>query len=164
MTIRTDPDTPAPGDTQNPDPAAAAAGGADAGKDAGAQQPDPKVDGDAAAIAAFDRGVAEAKGETPAPTAGADDAGKDGAQPGAGDEGKTPEQIAAEAAAGKDGKPEGKPEGEGDGQQPPAKDEAVEKEITDLGLKDRAAARFRELTTRVAELEPLRERAQRADD
>jgi len=165
MNIRIDPnDPPAGGDTPNPADAAANAG-ADAGKDGGAAPfvETPAADPDAAALAAFEKGIESTKGEAPAADEPA--AGKDGAKPG--DEGKTPEEITAEAEAakGKDGKPAGeaaKP-AEGEGEKPKP-DEKVEAEIKELGLKERAAERFRELTSRVAEMEPLRARAARADE
>lgn len=62
-----------------------------------------------------------------------------------------------------DAKPEAKPKDESKVDEPP-KDEAAEAEIKELGLKERSAERFRELTSKIAELEPLREQAARAQE
>lgn len=124
----------------------------------------PVADGDIEAklIAAFDEGVAAdpeasaelakdegeeaAKPEADPAKAGGDDQG-DGEDDG--DDGKDgdadPEKPKGEA----------KPEGEGEGEGGEPKDEAVEKEISELKLGERAAARFRDLTARIKELDGL---------
>lgn len=93
----------------------------------------PQEPGADPVLTAMDKGVEEA---TPAPVEAA------------------PEAAVAEPVA---AQPDGgvKPEsGEPEGGQP---DKAVEDEITALGLKERSAARFRELTGEVKELAPLRD-------
>lgn len=140
---------------QTPDPAAAAAAGAETAPPPSAPDPTP----DESALAAFEKGVAEATdpAAAPAPAAAAGGEGDGAAPPAAA--GDKPKGEGAAAAPAKPDKPEGgKPEGEA------GKDQAVEDEIKSLGLKERAAERFRELTTRVAEIEPLRQRAARADE
>ncbi|MEN5115852.1 hypothetical protein ABE488_00745 [Luteimonas sp. TWI662] len=64
----------------------------------------------------------------------------------------SPEAAAAEAAAAAD--PNAPPAGD---PAVPAPDAEVEAEITALGLKEKSAARFRELTAEVKELAPIRE-------
>lgn len=144
----------------NPNPAAstdaaAAAADAGAGKDGqdGTQQPGseaaPTPDKDE--TDAFTRGVESVKQpEAPAakPEGEGDDKGGDGAKPD------------------KDGD---KPNGEGGPAKPdketPPPNEAVEKEIKELGISnERTAQRFRDLSARAAEVEPLRARAARADE
>lgn len=73
------------------------------------------------------------------------DADDDGKQEGA-DSAQSDDTAKADDA-GKDGKDKAEPE----------RDEATEKEISDLGLKDKTAARFRELATSAKEYAPVRE-------
>lgn len=118
------------------------------------------VDPQAAAMAAFERGVAETpKDEMAAIPAvpdkdGAAGEGGDPAKPKKDDQAKTPDADAIAAAAdagGADGK---------------AKlDAAVEKEIKDLGItSDRATKRFRELSQKAAQVEPLQTKAAQLED
>lgn len=109
-------------------------------------QPDPEAD----AVAAFEKGAAEATDEDEAA------------------EGDDKPEVKGEAD-----EPEGEPAGESkEPGKEPEKDEAakqaeaVEKEITELGLKEKTAERFRELAKRPsdAEVAPLRERSAKADE
>lgn len=80
-----------------------------------------------------------------------------------GEEGQPSE--AEEAADGKpaEAKPPEKPDDKPvEGKDTPEKDEAVEQEIADLKMKGKTADRFRELTSQVKELAPLREQLEKA--
>lgn len=125
------------------------AGGAD---DAADTQANP----DTAALAAFDKGVQEAKDEQKTPAEPAQSAADETPDDG----GDKPDGAEGEDGGAETGKPEKAEKQEAD----PDKDAKVEDEIKELGLKERAAERFRELTSRVAETEPLRQRAARADE
>lgn len=144
----------------------------------------PPVNEDEAAIAKFDEGIQAAglespQEEQPGETAEQTDDGEGAAAAAA--------AAATEEGAGteKDGKPteggEGKPaagtetspQGGAEGGEPDAEAKAVEDEITALGLKEKSAERFRELSGQVRELSQrpdseavtaLQTRAQRADD
>jgi hypothetical protein len=162
-----DPDPPSP--TETLDAASAAAAAMDA---ALSDQPLPDLP-EAAPPASEDPGLEKPKDEkTPPPDPAADmekALAEDPAAPPAPAE--TPEAKAAREKAeadklepelDKDGKPvldaDGKPKmkPKADAAAAPAKDEAVEKEIGDLKLKDRAADRFRELSAVKAEYEPIK--------
>jgi hypothetical protein len=165
-----DPDPPSP--SEPVDAAAAAAAAMDA---ALSDQPLPDLP-EPAPPASQDPSLEKPKDDkaaAPDPAAGMDKALAD--DPAAPDKpAETPEAKAArekaeaEVAAklepelDKDGKPvldaDGKPKmkAKADAAAAPAKDEAVEKEIGDLKLKDRAADRFRELSAVKAEYEPIK--------
>lgn len=122
-----------PNDTNNPTP------------------PEPAVDDVAQAM---DAGVAAAT-PTDAPEPPAAEVEAPAVDPSAGEAEPpvpgTPEAAAAEAAkAGKDG------------DKKPEPDAAVEKEIADLGLKEKGAARLRELSAEVKSLAPIRDALEKA--
>lgn len=110
---------------------------------AAAPAPDAPVDKDAAAVAAFDKGMVEVPPED-APV-------------------KVEEAKPADDKPAAEAKPDGK---DGKDAKVEEKHDDIEKEITELGLKEKTAARFRELATRPTEAEvtPLRERAAKADE
>lgn len=161
----TDPNTPAPDADGAIDPAdaAAAADAGNAGGEVASGQDTPAPDRQAQALAAFERGVAEAPNDdvsaAAAPAAGQPTAGQgEGATPpAAGEQGKDKpapaEDGAQPGAAGQDGAGKDKP------------DAAVEAEIKELGINnERTAKRFRELSARAAEAEPLRVKASQLDE
>lgn len=109
-------------------------------------QDQPSLDDQA--VAAFMKGVQEA---TPPPKPTHDEAAAPAAAPAPAAAAPAPAPASATAAA----KPGEKPEAGAAAAAPPsAKDEAVETEISELKLKDKAAARFRELSSQVKEAAP----------
>lgn len=121
--------------------------------DAGAATADaPSVDEmdvESQALAALDEGLA-----VEAPAAGAEpEAPVDDPIPG------TPEAAAAEAAKAAKPDADNKPAGEPDKPEP---DKATEDEITALGLKEKSAARFRELAGEVKTLAPIKDAIEKA--
>ncbi len=136
----TEPNTPpASGDTIPEDPAAAMIAGLEA---AGTTVADDVAVPPAAPI----EGAEGEAGDAPAAPAAGD--GKAATPPG--DQATPPADGAPPAADGKDGKPPG------DAPAAPVPNEAVEKEIKDLGIKsERTQARFRELSEQVATAAPV---------
>lgn len=109
----------------------------------------PAEDTDTALGESLDRAISE--DDTPSADAPADEpAAVD--PPAADPVPGSPEAAAAEAAAAAD--PNAPPAGD---PAAPVPDAEVEAEITALGIKEKAAARFRELTAEVKELAPIRE-------
>lgn len=125
---------------------------ASAGEVADSQEPQKSPE--AEAIAAFEKGVAEATPETRAEATEAN-------APIAGEGAAAKAQPGSTSATGMGELPaEAVQAGEGESRPDP-----VEEEIASLGLKEKTAERFRELSKRPSEAEiaPLRERAERAD-
>lgn len=141
MSTATDVTAPDPTPTDLPagdQPAAAAGvtpaeGDLPAGGDGGEPAP---ADREQADLAAFDKGLATLAGDDGAPKTAADVVAK------AGEEGKPAAAASAPAAA-----PDPAPE----------PDAETDRAVKELGLKGRAEERFRELTSQVKELTPLRE-------
>lgn len=106
----------------------------------------PEMTADEAALAAMDEGVAEATPEPAEPEAPAPEAETPAAEPVPG----TPEAAAADAA--KATADAAKPES----------DAEAEAEISTLGLKEKAAARFRDLTGEVKTLAPIKAELEKA--
>ena len=107
-------------------------------------------------------GVEAAGGEVADDSVIPDTRGEPGADGEADPDRTASEQGAPEAKEADHGKPpEAKPDAKPD-DKPAERDEAVEKEIKDLGLKGRTEERFRELTGQVKELAPIREALDKA--
>ena len=124
-----------PADDTAPDPAAAAAEGADEPQ---TEANDPPADEGDDLLAAMDEGIEAATDPVPG----------------------TNEAAAAEREAAEKATPEDEPKP--DDKQEPEPDKETEDEIKALGLKEKSAERFRDLTRQVKELAPLKEQLEKA--